>query len=200
MKTEVVLFDLGGVLVRLGGVEAFGRMIGEGEESEIWRRWLASPWVRRYERGQCAPEAFAAGMVKENDLDLSPAEFLETFRAWPRGLFPGAQELVASLPEDIVVGCVSNTNDLHWNHQQDGPLIRSLFEVRFLSHELGLVKPDREIFEAVLSKLDRPGQAVLFLDDNQLNVEGARKLAIDAECARGVEGAKRVLASRDLLR
>ena len=82
MKTEVVLFDIGGVLVRLGGVEDFGRMIGEGEESEIWRRWLGSPWVRRYERGQCEPEAFAAGMVEENDLDLSPEEFLETFRAW----------------------------------------------------------------------------------------------------------------------
>ena len=157
MKTEAVLFDLGGVLVRLGGVEEFGRMIGEGEESEIWRRWLASPWVRRYERGQCNAEAFAAGMVQENDLDLPPGEFLAIFRAWPRGLLPGAQELVASLPDDILVGCVSNTNELHWNHQQDGPLIRSLFKLRFLSHELGLVKPDREMFEAVLAKLDRPG-------------------------------------------
>ena len=175
-------------------------MIGEGEESEIWRRWLSSPSVRRYERGQCDRNAFAAGMVEENNLDIDAEEFLEIFRAWPRGLFPGAERLVKRLPADIRTGCLSNTNELHWNEQRDAERIQALFQRPFLSHEMGLVKPDREIFEAVLLELGCDAKAVLFLDDNQINVEGARTLEIDAECANGIEGARTVLESRGLLR
>ena len=199
MKTEVVLFDLGGVLVGLGGIEDFGRMIGEGEESEIWRRWLSSPSVRLYERGLCDRATFAADMVKENDLDISAEDFLEIFRAWPRGLFPGAEELVTQLPPEIRTGCLSNTNELHWNEQQDAERIQALFQRSFLSHEMNLVKPDREIFAAVLAELGCDAKAVLFLDDNQINIEGARALEIDAECANGIEGARAVLKARRLL-
>jgi len=63
MKPEVVLFDLGGVLVELGGMVDMGAFARESSEDELWRRWLECPWVRRFGRGHCGAYDFARGMV-----------------------------------------------------------------------------------------------------------------------------------------
>jgi len=40
---RVLLFDVGGVLVQLGGVEAMLEWLGHGiSVDELWRRWLQS--------------------------------------------------------------------------------------------------------------------------------------------------------------
>jgi putative hydrolase of the HAD superfamily len=198
-QTRIVLFDLGGVLIELGGVDHFGQLIGENDESVIWSTWLRSTWVRRYERGFCSRDDFAHGMREEHGLELGAGEFLDLFLSWPRGLFPGAEELVASLAPGVGTACLSNTNELHWNEQQDAPVLHRLFETRFLSHELGLVKPDREIFEHVLEDLDLAGPEVLFLDDNQINVDGALQAGLDAQVVKGVDAVRALLDERGLL-
>lgn len=200
VETRVVLFDLGGVLIELGGVDHFGQLIGEGDEAEIWRSWLTSHWVREYERGLCSRREFAAGMREEHGLSLEEEEFLEMFLSWPRGLLPGASDLVGGLESGVRPACLSNTNELHWNEQRDADVLQRLFELRFLSHELGLVKPDREIFEHVLSDLGLIGGEVLFLDDNQINVDGALRVGLDAHVVKGVDAARELLRSRGLLR
>ena len=200
MPTRVVLFDLGGVLVGLGGVQEFGALIGETRESEVWRRWLESPWVRRFERGLCTRDEFAAGAVEEFALALPPAAFLERFLDWPKGLLPGAEELVRVLAPGVVRACFSNTNELHWNEQLGSRELGSLFERHFLSHEIGLVKPDREAFEHVVETLAVAAQEILFFDDNPLNVEGARAAGIDAHRSVGVESTRALLTARGLLR
>jgi len=200
MMTRVVLFDLGGVLVELGGVDRFGRLIGETDESEIWRVWLTSYWVRRFERGRCTREEFAVGMVAEHGLTVGADVFLEEFLNWPQGLITGALDLLGELAVHVRPACLSNTNELHWNEQVDAPLLQELFDTRFLSHELGLVKPDREIFEHVVTGLGCAPDEVLFLDDNQLNVDGARSVGLNAHRVIGVAGSRDVLAQHGLLR
>ena len=199
LATRVVLFDLGGVLVELGGVDHFGQLIDEADEAQVWRTWLTSRSVRLYERGLCSRAEFAAGMREEHGLRLAEEEFLETFLSWPRGLLPGASDLVGGLSSSVRRACLSNTNELHWNEQRDAQLLHSLFELRFLSHELGLVKPDREIFERVLEDLGCAGDEVLFLDDNQINVDGALACGLDAHVVKGVEASRVLLESRGLL-
>jgi putative hydrolase of the HAD superfamily len=199
MATRVVLFDLGGVLVELGGIDRFGGLIGEVDEAEIWRVWLTSCWVRRYERGQCSRREFAEGMVVEHGLTVTAEVFLEQFSSWPQGLIPGAQDLVAGLASHVRPACLSNTNELHWNEQIDAKLLQALFDTRFLSYELGLVKPDREIFEHVVDGLGCDSTEVLFLDDNQLNVDGARSVGLDAHCVSGVAACRDMLAALGLL-
>ena len=53
MTIDVVLFDLGGVLIELGGMGDIAAFANESDEDEIWKRWLTCPWVRRFERGGC---------------------------------------------------------------------------------------------------------------------------------------------------
>ena len=173
-------------------------LIGVRNTDEIWRRWLTSPWVRRYERGQCTREEFAVGIVVENDIDLPPEEFLHKFRDWPKGLLPGAAELVQGLAGGVTSACLSNTNEMHWNEQQDAEVVRELFDQCFLSHELGLVKPDREIFDYVVAELGCRSSDILFLDDNLLNVQGAEVVGLDAHRVGGVEDSRALLKSRGL--
>ena len=195
--TEVVVFDLGGVLVRLGGVPVLRRLLGIEDDAEIWRLWLESPWVRRYERGRCGRDEFARGMTAEHRLPLSPEQFLDAFRDFPLGLYDGAAELVESV--GVRTACFSNTNELHWSHQRDAGRLRELFQHTFVSHEMGLVKPDRDAFEHVVEALGCAPEQILFLDDNAINVKGARAVGLDAHCTRGLEAARALLGTRGLL-
>lgn len=199
MQIECVVFDLGGVLVELGGVRDFGDMIGEPDDARVWALWLSNRWVREYERGFCTTDAFARGLVEELELGHSAEEFIERFRIWPKGLIPGAYELVATLAASHRVACLSNTNELHWGRQADALRLAELFPTRFLSHEIGLIKPDREIYEHVVEVLGVAAESILFFDDNQLNVDAARDAGLRAERVQGPEPTRAHLEAYGLL-
>jgi putative hydrolase of the HAD superfamily len=77
--------------------------------------------------------------------------------------------------------------------------MRRLFDRQFLSYELGLAKPDREIFERVVDDLDVSAEEILFLDDNQINVDGARSVGMRAELTRGLASARRAIEALGLV-
>jgi HAD superfamily hydrolase (TIGR01509 family) len=196
---DLVLFDLGGVLIEVAGVSAMLELTGMDSEEELWRRWLACRWVRRFESGRCSATEFAAGVVADWELDLSPATFLQAFQNWPTGPMPGATDLVAQTRARVATGCFSNTNALHWNdHIATWPLA-ALFDHRFLSFELGVLKPDVAAFTQVANRLDVPAARVLFLDDNAVNVAGAAAAGFQAARASGVGEARQRLAEAGVL-
>jgi putative hydrolase of the HAD superfamily len=196
---EIVLFDLGGVLLEVGGVAPMRQLSGIETDEELWTRWLACRWVKRLEAWRCTPEDFAAGVVADWELSVSPADFLATFGAWVNSPFHGALELVSETGSVARVGCLSNTNAYQWDgHFGALPLVGA-FEFRFLSFELGLVKPDRAIFEAVAASLPAPPERVLFLDDNAVNVESATAFGFVARHVRGVDEARRALVATGVL-
>src|SRR6185436_20353475 len=94
---EAVLFDLGGVLIDFGGIGPMGELTGIADEDEIWRRWLTCEWVRAFERGECEPAEFAAGVVEDWGLSIDGPRFLEEFSLWLGEALPGAPELVAEV-------------------------------------------------------------------------------------------------------
>ncbi len=196
---DVVLFDLGGIVIELGGLQDIAFFSGEDDEEEIWRRWLHCPWVRRFERGECDPLSFAEGMVETWSMPVGPRDFIEAFRVWPRGLLPGAVELVRTVGRRARVAALSNTNALHHERFRDDFRLHEHFEALYLSHEIGHVKPDRAAFEHAVEGLDCPRERILFLDDNQINVDGARAAALQAERAVGVEATRRALEAHGLI-
>ena len=197
---EAVLFDVGGVLVELGGLEVFRSWAGGGiSDDEIWRRWLASPAVRSFERGEIAAEAFAYDVVAEMDLAVAHEHFLEAFAAWPRRLLPGVEALLGRLRPELRRATLSNTNGLHWPRVMGEMGLAAHFEHHFPSHRTGRIKPDAEAFLHAVQALDcRPG-AVLFLDDARPNVEAALAAGLRAEQTVGVAAAARALEAYGLL-
>ena len=181
---EVLLFDLGGVLMDFAGFDELARFIpGAPDRSEIRERWIRSGSVQRFERGEITPEQFADSVIEELQIDLSPPDFLTNFVEWARGPYPGALSLLRSLRNNFRIAALSNSNELHT------PLHRRRFEdaidTFYFSDEIGVVKPDRGIFEHVIDDLDVPPKRIAFFDDTPVNVEAAREAGIEAY---GVDG------------
>jgi len=196
---EVVLFDLGGVLFDFGGVDAMKALAAINDDEELWRRWLGCRWVRAFERGDCSADEFANGVVDDWALTLTPDEYLDAFRSWLGGPLEGAADLVRETQQRVRVGCLSNTNSLHWNEHESRWDLLQAFDVRFLSFQMGCVKPDREIFDRVAEVLDHPRDRVLFLDDNAINVDGAIAAGFRAIRTVGVNDARRALTTIGLI-
>jgi len=172
MSYQAVVFDMGGVLVELGPLT---EILGDDPLSsdEFWVRWLRSPAVRDFERGRCTPDEFGDRIVTELGLSFDGTEMIRRFAQWPKGLFDGAQSLIAELPDGIEVGVLSNTNALHWNGQKQHVEVQALFGRTYLSYLLDMVKPDSEVFDHIVTDLGcTPGEIVYF-DDNQMNVDAA---------------------------
>jgi FMN phosphatase YigB (HAD superfamily) len=195
---EVVLFDLGGVLIDFNGVGAMRELAGIDDEDEAWRRWLSCRWVRDFERGACSIEAFSDGVVADWALPIDGPAFATAFSGWVGDELPGAGRLVAETQAAVPVGCLSNSNALHWEHRARWPFLEEL-DFRFLSFQLGVLKPDRDLFERVAELLPVDRAAVLFLDDNQINVDGAVEAGFQAARTRGVTEARSALESTGVL-
>jgi HAD superfamily hydrolase (TIGR01509 family) len=191
----VVLFDLGGVLVEVGGVGVMRKLADVDSDEELWRRWLRCDWVRAFERGRCSPEEFAAGVVHDWRLDVDPRDFLDAFASWLIGPYEGSETLLQEIGERAALSCLSNTNALHWDrHFQHWPLFQH-FDHHFLSFALDMVKPDREVFDHVAQVLGVEPGLVLFLDDNLVNVEGAQAAGFRTAHVRGIAEVRRALTA-----
>jgi glucose-1-phosphatase len=200
MRTHVVLFDVGGVLVELGGSDTLRRWLGpEVTVEQVWTMWLRSPAVRAFETGRTEPMAFANAILAELQLPIAPQTFLDSFAGWPTRAYPGALEMVASIPQTYQRALLSNSNMLHWPRIMQGIGLGASFEHHFSSHLTGKIKPDPEAFEHVVHTLGCRPSEVLFLDDNLLNVEAARQIGMNAQQARGAEQSRRVLEQAGIL-
>ncbi|MEZ5135420.1 MAG: HAD-IA family hydrolase [Acidimicrobiales bacterium] len=132
-------------------------------------------------------------------LGATHAEVVEAVRTIPTGLLPGADVLVAEVRRLVPVGVLSNTNALHWSSQPDADAIQAMVDHAFVSFRIGLVKPDRDIFDHVASDLAVDPASVVFLDDNEVNVDGARRAGFEAHLAIGPVQARSVLIDLGLL-
>jgi HAD superfamily hydrolase (TIGR01509 family) len=197
---RVLLFDVGGVLVQLSGVEVMLGWLGHRiSTDELWRRWLQSEPVRRFETGQIDANEFAIAVIAEFDLPVEPLQFLETFTLWPTGLYPGALEMLARIPSSYQRAVLSNSNALHWPRVETEMKLGAAFDSHFVSHLTGRIKPDAAAFEHVVESLGCSPASVLFFDDNLLNVDAAKRLGMQAVRVQGVDETKRVLVELKIL-
>jgi putative hydrolase of the HAD superfamily len=197
---EIVLFDLGGVLIDWDGANGLRKLLGEKFSPEAARKfWLESPSVRDFESGRSTTEEFSRKAVEELNLSMSPNEWFQQFFSWDRGPFPGSKELLVALESRCELGCLSNNNELHWGQIRDNWGFGRFFRYQYLSHEIGMIKPDPGIFEYVLRDLGGPPERILYLDDNPECVEAAQELSLPAAIARGPGEVQQALSKVGLL-
>jgi putative hydrolase of the HAD superfamily len=122
--------------------------------------------------------------------------FLESFAAWVPGYLDGTMELVQALRGKHRVGCLSNTNAIHWRRVAE---LEGLFDFSFASHITGLMKPEHRAFELVISTLDVHPSEIHFFDDLQANVSAAYEVGINAFVAGSPREAESILLSNGLL-
>jgi glucose-1-phosphatase len=200
-RIEAVLFDLGGVLERVvaaAQIEIWTH--GEIPPSEFWHRWLSADAVRRFETGKIGPEEFSAHAVDELGIQVDPSAFLRGFATWLAGPYEGASALVSRVRErGFRVASFSNSNEVHWPIMETHQDTARVFEANFPSHQLGLCKPDREAFAEVARRWNIGPERILFLDDNEVNCEGAREAGMRAVRVHEVAGARAALVEDGIL-
>ena len=191
---RILLLDLGGVLADLGDpVAAMGL---DMTLPEFWKTWTSSPVVRALETGQMDEDEF---LRKIPAILGCPAatSFGPRFHAWQLSLFPGVEDCVRSVLHRYRVALLSNTNEVHWQQVRESSGVFDLFARVFLSYETGHYKPEQAAFHDVMTFFNCAPDEILFLDDSEPNVIGARNLGIDARKVIGVTELKALLCESD---
>lgn len=183
MKTPPrwILLDIGGVLVEVDAARRLDEWTrGRLRPEDFWTMWLTSPAVKRFETGLLDGPGFAREAVTEFGLDLSPEAFLADFQDWLVGPWPNVPALLDRLGTQFPLACLSNSSCVHW------PLLEAMLDIprrfqrTFATHHLGVLKPDPRVFAIVLETLAVPPEEIWFFDDNQVNVDAARRAGMQA--------------------
>ena len=125
-------------------------------------------------------EAAMHEVARRFDID-SPVEMITASKYWidvdPTMI--GAVRALRKL--GIRCALATNQQNLRGGYMRRALGFGEVFDEQFYSHELGVAKPDADYFRAVLERIKVPAETVLFLDDRDENVEGARAAGIPAE-------------------
>jgi HAD superfamily hydrolase (TIGR01509 family) len=129
-----------------------------------------------FERGEVDEAAYWAHYA-EAGITADPEVFHRVRRA---GLTwrPGMRELLDDL-EGVVVRAAA-TNYPVWIDELADGLLAGRFERVVASCHLGVRKPDPGFYRRLLTTVDLPPDAVLFVDDREANVAGARAAGMAA--------------------
>lgn len=177
MGVEVVLFDLGGVLLpfdRERRIRALADATGAAEAAV--RALLDSDLPARLDRGHAdetdvarAVSGLAGRPIPEPE---ATALWLSAFEAPNAALW----DLVARLRSRVAVGAFSDNPGFVREVFPAG----AAFDHLFLSCDLGEQKPSAAAFQAVAGRLGVAPHAILFIDDMAANVDAARAQGWDA--------------------
>jgi 2-haloacid dehalogenase len=178
-----LIFDLGGVVVDWSPRYLFDRLIPDPRRRDYFLTEVCPPWWNaELDRGRSFAEA-----VRER-CELFPdwsASIQAYWRRWPEmlaGLIPGMPRLVdelraAGAPLYAITNWSAETFPLA---RERFPVLRAFDGAVVVSGEVGLLKPDPEIYELALRRFGLDRRSCLFIDDNEPNVLGARRVGIAA--------------------
>lgn len=178
---KYILFDIDGVLAR--ATNSADEIFKENNITieEFFKNWSSSETVANFEAGNITTEEFAEARRKELKIFLKPEVIINILKARKSVLYDGVEQLLDNLYiRNYKLACLSNTNILHWNSIQGKEVFDRFFCRKFLSFEIELTKPNKEIYLFVLSTLKCEAHEILYFDDSKKNIESAKKLGFNA--------------------
>lgn len=176
-----VICDMGGVLVQLEWSERVSGLLGRSVPiEELHQLWVNARSTVDFESGRITFDEFAQNFIEEFGLDLSPDTVKHEFLEFVQTPMPGWDAVLSQLKPQYQVSLLSNTNPAHVQKLRDRFDFYAPFDQVFLSHEIGIMKPDPAIFQHVLTTLAIPAAAAVFFDDGARNVEAAQRVGMQA--------------------
>lgn len=198
-----VIFDLGGVLINLDtkkmqeacvrnkiNPELFFVSSEKQSVSTVCHGLDASPLLVDYQIGLISTEDLLSRALPYCPEGTTAEMLIETWNACLGDIPKARLDMIKNLRgKGYRTHLLSNTNSLHWDaiveeyFQKEGYTTDDLFDTLFLSHEMHLAKPGKEIYETVLKTLsekypDLKAEEVVFVDDAKINAEAASRQGI----------------------
>lgn len=187
MKFKAVIFDFGNVIINIDiprTFQAFASLTGK-RQAVIEKLVLENQLFRRYETGQFTDIEFREIVRQTVGFPLSD---IEVDKAWNSLLLDIPQrriDLLKEIRRKYPIYLLSNTNNIHIEASNSYlkkafgyKHLDELFDQLFLSYEIGMWKPDTEIYQYVLDEINLKPHEVLFFDDNPHNIQSASALGM----------------------
>ena len=187
-KIRNIVFDLGGVLVDLDFKAAINGL-QEAGFANVKEQLLAfdrGGIFQKFEVGEITADEFRTAIRENSTVTLTDEEVDALWNAMLLEIPREKLELILHLRGKYMVYLLSNTNSIHWDYvcknafNYRGFRVEDYFEETFLSYEMHLAKPDKAIFEKVLSDANLLAEETLFIDDSEANCKAAQEVGIHA--------------------
>jgi len=180
---RALLFDLGNVLI---DVDFFRCARLWSKRSGVPAAVLASRFridkaYRDFESGRMDAADYYTGLRRMLDIDLPDAVMREGWNMIIRAEKPGIRHCLATLAHRYPLYVLTNTNPEHetvWRDRHRDLL--AYFEAIFVSSRMGCRKPDSEVYHAAARAIGQPCRHILFFDDAEENIIGARRCGMHA--------------------
>ncbi|MEM9053761.1 MAG: HAD family phosphatase [Pseudomonadota bacterium] len=202
MSAQIVLFDLGNVVVDWQPLHLYKQIFETASEAEWFCDNVCTlAWHTEHDRGVSMAE-------NAKPLIAQYPQYETQIRAWEtrwfdmfNGYIPGMPALMAQLEERQVplYGLTNMPADLAPAIFDRFPMMKILRDIVVSAVEK-VVKPDPRIYQIVLERMGNPDPgSVLFIDDSEKNVLAARDMGLQAHHFTGAIGLERVLQEQGLL-
>jgi HAD superfamily hydrolase (TIGR01509 family) len=186
-RVEWVLFDLGGVLVNVDQARIFTNLAqNSGLAPDFVREELlrAVPLNSDFITKEYLPKQIAREVNDALGTSLSEIQVVESINAELGETIDSTAKLLPSLRSRVRIGCLSNTNSIHWDRLLNCYPFMGEFDRHFASQIVGHAKPGEHIYIEVAKHLGVSGSEILFFDDRDENIEAALKLGWHARLYR----------------
>ena len=185
-ETELILFDLGGVLIDIDyqATEHAFIELGVTDFQHHYTQFNQDRLFDLFETGRISAQHFINKLLPIVKRGTSPNQIVHAWNAMILSFPKNKVNLLLELAKTKRIALLSNTNELHmvqvqkaWRKACAVPF-ESLFEKVFLSHEIHQRKPDIETFQWVCAQLKVEEASVLFIDDSPQHILGAKKAGL----------------------
>ncbi len=186
--TKAILFDIGGVLIELDPgrcIEAFQTILGFQRITKILDPCHQKGIYGDMEAGIVSVDEFRRHILAESRPGCGPADVDAAMAALLVGMRPDTVQTVKRLAGKYPLYLLSNNNPISMARtyeimRENGIEHTTTFREEFISWEMKMLKPTREFYEEAVRRVGLPAEEILFIDDNQANVDGARSVGIEA--------------------
>lgn len=171
---KAVFFDMGGVLVipKPGYEHINKRWIETIDMSEEW----SGKWFDVMRGKGDADEFF--GKLKEKKVFEEEYFEILTNRDMREDVNWELVDIIKKLKKKYKTGLLTNNWALNMEYRKKHFENYSIFDAVISSHEVGMTKPDNEIFIEAAKKIGCKLSECVFIDDWHKNVEAAKKLGM----------------------
>lgn len=177
-----IIFDFGAVLIPIDESLTWAAFKELGAKEELKDQQKV---FQKYEKGEISTSEFLNKIQPFFFRKIFPPQLGNAWNALLKELPKERTNFLKRLKKEYRLFLLSNTNELHINCiKEDAGLFdykqfTSQFEKVYYSYEIGMRKPDVEIFEKVLKDNNLKAEETFYIDDGKKHIKTAKSLGIE---------------------
>ncbi len=182
-----IILDFGGVIIPIDyrkTLTAFEKF-GAKDVVQFFSQKKQAELFDQFDKGKISPGEFRHQFTKQFNLNLSDKEFDHAWNAMLLDIPKNSIGFLTKLKERYTIFLLSNTNKIHIDAinkylktTYDINDWKSYFNNVYYSFEVGMRKPDKEIFEKVIAENKLDLSETLYIEDHEKNLEAAESIGL----------------------